>query len=376
MSPPIIDTLTLRRRDVSHRTSWFVAEVVTSDGEVGIGECSDIRPSDAVHAVWADVVRTVRRVGSSADPERLDEAVAELVTQSGDPRERFLRRLIGGSVVTAACDIASQRAGATLGTWLGGAPTPSVALYANINRAPVERTPQEFARFATAAETNGFDRIKVAPFDGPPAPGLSLPETGLAILRAIRAAIGSDVVLLVDMHTHLSKQELIPTIAAMEEIGIGWIEDAVDNRNHADLDWLADVTSIPLAGGELLTEPDDVRALSRGGWLSHLLLDAKYIGGPLRYRAMLDAMYGDASLTLHDPTGPVSTLVSAHLTTLRSDPGHLEYPFGESIDRSAMTDPGEIREGNRLAIPSEPGIGVRLKPGAFAAVDMPREGLV
>jgi galactonate dehydratase len=373
MSTLQIESLTLRRHDVSHRTTWYVTEVTTDDGRIGIGECSDIRRSDAVEAVWADVVRTVLGGGSVADPEQLDDAITHLVALSDDPRQRFLRRLIGGSVVTAVCDIAAQNAGQTLAGWLGGSSQTTVALYANINRAPVDRTPTEFVRVAVAAVSSGFDRIKVAPFDGPPIAGSSLRETGLTILAEIRAAIGIEPTLLVDMHGRLSRDDLVPAIAAMEELKIGWLEDAVDDRDHAELEWLAASTSMPLAGGELLTEPDDVDALCSGGWLTHLLLDAKYIGGPLRYRDMLESVHGNVSLTLHDPTGPLSTLVSAHLTMLRSDPGYLEYPFGEDVDRSALTDPGETLDGNWLQVPSSPGIGMRLTAGSFASLALSSE---
>jgi galactonate dehydratase len=150
-------------------------------------------------------------------------------------------------------------------------------------------------------------------------------------------------------------------IDVLEELEIGWIEDAVDVRSPAALEWLRSSTDLPIAGGEQLTDSADVAAVLDQGVLDYLLLDPKYVGGPFRFRSMLEDVH-DAQLTIHDPTGPVSTVVSAHLAMLSEDLVHNEYAYGEPIDRSALVRPGEKIEDGKLIVPSLPGLGLELNP--------------
>ncbi len=354
-----ITKVTLHRVVVSHRTTWLVCEVTTSEGFVGLGECSDARPIEAAAQLLAAAGAGIAAVDVDGDPEAYEETISASLATTDDPDALFLRRLVLGSVVTALCDVAAQRDGQPLATWLGASLRPDVELYANINRAPVARTSDEFTAVAEDAVAAGFTRIKLAPFDGPALVNDSLLETGIAHLKAVRRSIGMDPTVLVDVHHRLTDDELLPAMRAMEELEIGWVEDAVHARDLAGLERLAAMTSLPLAGGELLTDASDVAALCAGGWLTYLLLDPKYVGGPLRFRSILAATQ-DVTVTLHEPTGPVSGAVSAHLAMLPDRPGPLEHAFGEPFDRSSLTDPGEQRCGDRLVVRPEPGVGRRL----------------
>jgi galactonate dehydratase len=281
--------------------------------------------------------------------------------RSDDPAVALQRQMVLGAVVTALCDINAQVENQPLSAWLGAVPRPSVELYANINRAPVDRSSEEFASIAADAVAAGFDRIKLAPFDGAGAQTASSGtlETGISHLKAVRNTIGPEPTILVDVHHRLADHELEPAVRAMEELEVGWIEDAVDVRQPAQLERLAAMTDIPIAGGEQLTDQSDIAQLCDGGWLDFLLLDPKYIGGPLRFKTVLDVVH-DVSLTLHDPTGPISTAVSSHLTMLSDDPGPLEYAFGEKLDRNQITIPGELLEANHVVVGDRSGIGTRL----------------
>ncbi len=378
--------LTLHQINVSHRTDWVVVEITTTDGLVGTGECSDLRPLAAAPpmlSVWAEVL-TGHHIGS--DLPLLDRQLWDALGEPEDEQDSFRRRLVLGAVLTALCDIEAQVADEPLSRWLGASETPTIDLYANINRAPIERTSREFADVATAAVDAGFNRIKLAPFDGQPRTPADLAEaasnptesttfvSGTAHLRAVRDAIGLEPNILVDVHHRLTESELEPAVRVMEELDVGWIEDAVDVRNPVELERLAGMTDIPIAGGEQLTDQAEVGRLCDGGWLDFLLLDPKYIGGPLRFKDMLEVVH-DVELTLHDPTGPISTAVSAQLTMLSESAGPLEYAFGEQIDRSAITLPAENLEPPRFIPSGRAGIGTRLDLGSIPNVTSRTWGL-
>lgn len=361
---PYIRTVRLHQIAVSHRTTWFVTEITTADGVTGLGECSDLRDPEAAAAVINAIAPLIAHHRHGHDIDALDRRITHHLGRDASPADTFLHRLVVGSLMTALCDIAARTDGLPLHRWLGAPAKSTVPLYANINRAPVERRSEEFASVAATAVSAGFDRIKLAPFDGPAHGDSSLLETGLAHLRAVRAAVGPSTTVYVDVHHRLSRPELLAAIEAMEELGIAWIEDAVDVLSAADLLWLREATEIPLAGGEKLTDPADVASVVEEGLLSYLLLDPKYVGGPLRMRSILDVV-GDTTVTFHDPTSPVSTGVSAHLAALPKNFAHVEYAFGEPIDRRTLLTPAEEIANGELTLTPGPGIGAAFDSAAI-----------
>lgn len=371
-SSSFLDSIRSHRVAVSHRTQWFVTEISTGDGVVGLGECSDLREPAIVDSVLQSIMPLLSNLGPDDDLEELDLRMTERLGHPESPTLEFQRRLVLGSVMAALCDISARRQGIPLWQWLGATGREQVALYANINRAPVERRSDEFASVAIAAVTAGFSRIKLAPFDGPALAGSTLLDTGIAHLRAVRDAVGPDPTIYVDLHHRLSRPDLLVAIDAMEALGVAWIEDAVDVLDPAALTWLREATDIPLAGGEKLTRAEDVTAAVKGGMLSYLLLDPKYVGGPLRMRSLLH-LVDDTTVTFHDPTSPVSTAVSAHLAGLPSDFAHVEYAFGEPIDRRTMVAPTERIADGVLTLAPGPGSGIALQPDALAGRITTRE---
>ena len=360
---PYIRSVRLHQIAVSHRTTWFVTEITDADGVTGLGECSDLRDTEAAAAVISAIAPLIANHRPEHDIAALDRRITRHLGERPIPGDAFLHRLVVGSLMTALCDIAARTDGLPLHRWLGAPALSPVPLYANINRAPVARRSDEFADVAAAAVAAGFDRIKLAPFDGPAHDGASLLETGLAHLRAVRAAVGPTKTVYVDLHHRLSRPELLEAIEAMEHLDIAWIEDAVDVLSPVDLLWLREATDIPLAGGEKLTEVADVESVTREGLLSYLLLDPKYVGGPLRMRDVLDVVR-DTTVTFHDPTSPVSTAVSAHLAALPRDFAHVEYAFGEPIDRRTLLNPAEAIANGELTLTPGPGIGATFDPSA------------
>lgn len=279
--------------------------------------------------------------------------------------------------MSALADLAARAEGVSVAQWLArfgpaesaassgdsGASRP-VTVYANINRSPRERVPDEFARVAVEAVAAGFSSIKLAPFDGPVLEGSTLVETGLAHIAAVRAAVGDGAEVLIDLHHKLSHDELASALPEFEALRAGWLEDAVSVHDAEELAWLDQATDLPLAGGERLTEVDEIAKVVGSGHLDWLLLDIKFIGGPVRFARLVDAV-GDTRLSLHDPTGPVATAHSLHATVLQRPPALLEYAYGEPIDRAALIDPAEHVANGEATRPTGAGLGVRLADGQW-----------
>ena len=63
---------------------------------------------------------------------------------------------------------------------------------------------------------------------------------------------------------------------------------------------------------------------------------------------------------MHCPSGPVSLLLSAHVSAAVSSSYKLEHAVAEVDWRSKIMDPSEVINQGRLHIPDGPGLGASL----------------
>ncbi|MFI6515779.1 enolase C-terminal domain-like protein [Spirillospora sp. NPDC050679] len=318
----------LYRVAVSARTDWLVIGLSDAEGRRGWGECSDAGPPEAV----------VRRL---AEPEA--------------PAGRFLDLTVRGALDQARRDLAARAEDVPLWKWLGGADPGPVPVYANINRVPGGRTPGEVAAAALAAVRAGFGAVKLAPFDAPgDAP---LPLLGLARVRAVRDAVGPDVRVMVDCHERLPLAELEPLLGDLAALDLTWLEDAAGIDDPPGLRRLRARTPLPLAGGEFAADPAQV--LAARGLLDVVMPDVKHAGGVDAALALARAAAdGGAAVSFHNPSGPIATAVSAHLTGVV--PGVLEFMFGEADWRPRVVGGAERVRDGLLHLSQSPGIGLDL----------------
>lgn len=360
-----ITELRLRRFVATQRSTWMFVEVEASDGMVGLvgtGECSDNQWAEEVPAAVAELVPSVVGIDAIADREDLLTRLRQACTELSNPRRQFMMRTVLGGLEMALADIAAQVDGVPLWQWLGGTAPECVPVYANINRAGGQRRPSDFAAKAAAAVAEGHTKVKVAPFDGPPINGESIVDTGVSIARAIRDAIGPNVELMIDVHHHLSYDQLDGAIPPLDELGIAWLEDAVDLTDPEAMHWLAGRTKAPIAGGEAFSTQDELDAALSTGHLRVLLLDPKYTAGPIQLQRLAESVSG-VDVTYHNPCGPISTAVCTHLSAIHPDFTLVEYMYGEDVDRPSVTLPAEVApENGQVRLPDQPGLGMRLNP--------------
>jgi galactonate dehydratase len=349
----------LRRFRATQRSTWMFLEVFTEDGLVGTGECSDSTWPERVPDTVERLIPRLVGIDAVADRERVGAELRRECAAIGDDRLRFMRRTVLGGLDMALCDLAAQVDGIPLWKWFGGSRRDRVPVYANINRSGGQRRPADFATKAAQAVADGFGKVKVAPFDGPPVAGMSLVDTGVAIVAAMRDAVGGGVELMVDVHHRLDRDELAAAVPRLDELGIAWLEDAVDVTDPQAMSWLAARTRAPLAGGEALSTHEEVAAALSTGHLRVLLLDPKYTAGPTQLRRLAERV-SEVDLTLHNPCGPISTAVCAHLSTIHPDCTLVELIYGEDVDRHLVTDPSETVTDASLPLPETPGLGMRL----------------
>lgn len=292
-----------------------------------------------------------------------------------------LRATVISAIEQALWDLAAQATGLPL--WKALAPhhasrqgVPAVPLYATLNRGIFDRSPEGFAQVAKAAVAAGFGAVKCAPFDVViPDGNQPLPERdeaiamGVARVAAVREAIGPHVALMVDCHGRFTAGEAPAVARQLAPFGLRWLEEPVPFLpDPAVLARVRQEVPVPIAAGELLFDVEEFRPLLASGAVDIIMPDVKHCGGLAAARAIasLAAEYG-VLVAPHNPSGPVSTLASAHLCASVPNAPLLEYAWGEVPWRAAAVTPPERIITGTLSLADRPGLGAMLDPATAAA---------
>ena len=345
---------------VNHRGNWLFVKVQAEDGTIGIGEVSHGRNDEAVK----HHIETLK-------PRLIEWNVFELENF----RSRFFRDSEGhtehtafSGIEQAMWDLAGQALDVPSYQLLGGKCRNRIRLYANINRATIDRSSSGFAKNAEQAVAEGFTAIKCAPFDGVSASditkGTLMPaiHQGIDRIRAIRTAIGDEIDLMVDCHSRFNAGLIIQTAKTLDDLNLFWIEDPV---SLTDLDAVAHVsqsTSMPIATGERLRILPDFERLLKHGRVDYILPDVKYVGGVLGLKKIATlAETTNVKVTPHNPSGPVATAASVQCMASVPNFGILEFAWGEVDWRRTLVDPSETIVDGFIEVSTRSGFGTSLK---------------
>ena len=104
-------------------------------------------------------------------------------------------------------------------------------------------------------------------------------EEDLAVVRALRAAVGPGVAVMVDYNQSLSPTEAERRLRALDAEGLHWIEEPVLAHDYTALVRLAGIAATPLQAGENWWGPQDFRQAFNAGVREHVMPDVMKGGG-------------------------------------------------------------------------------------------------
>lgn len=358
--------------NVNARTNWTFVRVRFDDGSEGIGEASLNGWESLVVAYAADLDRVLAGQEAEGLPARL-------ATYPHSPGG-LVAHAVRSAIEQAFCDAMARAAGVPVWQWLGGKQRDRVPVYANINRATVDRTPDGCGRAAAAAVAQGFRGVKIAPFDGVLPDSLDRVETRTAIdvgierLRAMRAAIGPATHLMADCHWRFDLPTARAVLERLAEVRLRWFECPVSEHasSHgamAELRAQANAQDTMLAACELQTGVAGFRPFVTPRLVDVIMPDVKYAGGiaeMMRIAAFASA-HG-VRFSPHNPTGPVCTYASLHAAAAAVDVDSLELQVGESalyFDLVGGARPAFVD--GAFVVPDAPGFGITLDAKVLAA---------
>lgn len=216
----------------------------------------------------------------------------------------------------------------------------------------------------------GIHSMKIWPFDfvAGAAEGLDITPaeiaTALAPFEKVRAAHGERMRLKAELHGLWSLAAAKKIAAALEPIGMDWIEDPVWMDRLSDLGALVESTAAPIAAGETLGGSGQIHELLHLGRVATPIVDVTWGGGITFARdAAEQARAAGKPIAFHDCSGPVTLASSTHLALACPNVVEQEITrafyygwYHELVDTPPPLDNGHIRT------PPGPGLGLALLP--------------
>lgn len=253
----------------------------------------------------------------------------------------------------AAWDALARAQGQPLARALG-ADLPEVSAYNSCGLGLIGAAPA-----AAEAETlmvSGFSAIKVR---------LGYPEleTDIAVVRAVKSAIGDGVHLMSDYNQALSVPDAVNRVRALADEGLCWIEEPCLAHDYAGYARVRHASRCPIQMGENWWGPAEMAACLEAGASDLGMPDAMKIGGVsgwLQAAALADA----AGMPLSTHLFPE---VSVHLLAATPTRHWLEFVDWAS---PILAQPMQI-SGGKASVPDAPGTGIEWDEAAVARYLVP-----
>jgi galactonate dehydratase len=345
-------------------TAWrnlTYIKVETDEGLVGVGEVRSVNHTDAVLGYLQEAVP---RYVVGSDPFEIEKIVHRMMI------EDFMRgsdiSMSGIAMVEMACwDIVGQALGQPVYRLLGGAVRDRIKAYGN-GWYTVERTPEEFHAAAKRAVAKSYRALKFDPF-GAGFYELEREEKlrSIALVEAVRDAVGPDIELLIEMHGRFNPATAIELARELAPFKPSWYEEPVPPENLAALKKVADAIAplgVPVATGERLHTTHEYRELFEKQAADVIQPDISHFGGILNTKKL--AAWAEAYYILvapHNVGGTVSTAAALHLAAGTHNFKIQEHfnDFAEPFVKEAAPGLPEVVDGY-FSLPTKPGLGVTL----------------
>jgi len=351
-----------------------VVELVTDEGITGIGEAAIAYGLGGTAA--AGMIKDLgERMIVGRDPARIESLWSEMYDHSFWAKG-------GGAIVFAAIsaieqalwDIKGKALGVPVCELLGGKVRDKVRVYAN-GWYGAAKTPAQFAQAAERPLRDGYRALKCYPLAAPDENGLRhvsarMVDREFATLafekvKALRAAVGPDVELMLDLSGGLTTAETIRLCRRFEELDIAWIEEPADPFDVGALSKIAERVNIPVAVGERLYTRQGFRKVFEAQAADIVQPDVGNTGGIMEVKkiaAMAEAY--SMRVAAHNCGSSLSTAASLQVSACIANFMTLEiYPYFPERPGyvQLLANPPEARiQDGHLDVTAEPGLGATL----------------
>ena len=339
------------------RNLTFVV-VETDEGLTGVGEVRMINNTDALLGYIAE---SAPRHVIGRDPFDRESIVDHMRVH--DYSRAGEVAMSGIALIEMACwDIMGKALNQPVYRLMGGAVRQKVKAYAN-GWYTVERTPEEFAKAAQKVVAKGYKAAKLDPF-GAGFYELERSEKlkSIALVEAVRATVGEDFDIFVEMHGRFNPVSAIQIAKELEPFNPGWLEEPTPPENLKALKKVAEAVHQPIATGERLHTRFECRELFELQCCDIVQADLSHFGGISELRKL--AAWAEAYYMLmapHNVCGPVATAANVHLDACTPNFKIQEHfnDFADAWVKGAVDHYPEVVDGY-FSLSDRPGLGLSL----------------
>ncbi len=331
-----------------------LVKVIAVDGSYGWGE--GYGPATVVKAGVEFLAPLV--VGE--DPLQVEAIWSKMHLRALDYARRGVLVAAISAIDIALWDLRGKLLGQPVSTLLGGRRRERVKVYATgMYFTQTDDLSGKLAEEARLYVSQGFRALKMKV-------GLGV-ETDVKHVRAVRAAIGSDVQLMVDANHAYSLSEALSFARQIEELDISFFEEPVSPEDYEGYRELRGRISIPVAGGECEYLLAGFRHLLSNRCVDIAQPDICGAGGLTETKRIAALAYAYQTNVLPHSWGTgIAFAAGLHLvSTLDIVPGRLRMPAAmlemdrsESALRDNLTAPKFALDAGSVTVPNAPGLGV------------------
>mgnify|MGYP000262012527 CR=1 FL=1 len=286
----------------------------------------------------------------------------------------------------ALWDIKGQHLGVPVHSLLGGPTRRRARLYAHVKAPTRERMVESALQrkemgFTAIGHVNPFlDEDRDRPYFRSHARKI---EDGVRVVADLRAALGPDVDLCIEIHRRLTPAEAVTFAHEIAPFRPLFYEDPVPPGSVEAMGRVADAISLPIATGERFFSLEEFQAHISRGALAYARVSIALCGGITGARkiaALAEAF--EIQIVPHNPLSPVSLAAALHLDAAIPNFAIQEFAIQDAAEMKGgvprlrgqhLVDRAfEVADGFAL-IPQEPGLGVRLSPACEAAPVVARD---
>ncbi len=334
-----------------------VVKVTTRGGLTGWGEAHHGRAHTAVAKL---IETTLKQLALGCD--------ADDVTGVWQRMYRF--QLASHGMGAGAClaisgidmalwDIRAKAAGVPLYRLLGGARkgVPAYAGGVSLGYQP----PEELIEEARASLARGYKAVKLRVGD--------TPARDIERMRAIRAAFGPGLEILTDANIGYSVDDVRRVMPAMDELGIGWLEEPFPAHDYRSYREARGLGRTPLAAGENHYTRFEFNRVIEDGAITILQPDLSKCGGiteALRIAAMASAY--KLPIHPHSSMTGLNHAATIHFLAAIDNGGYFEGDVSRSnkFRDELVANPGEIDKDGRVWPLEAPGLGLEVNEDFIA----------
>jgi L-alanine-DL-glutamate epimerase-like enolase superfamily enzyme len=364
----------VRTATVQGNFGWILVRVFTDEGLSGLGEC-----------YWGagveTVVHSIRGLLVGEDPQNIDWLYQKMIRGMSGAGST------GGTVVAAISglelalwDLKGKILNTPIYNLLGGRYRSKIRVYADCGHGAAP-SPQAWAERALEAVERGFTAIKfdidnVCPDQycdryhvnpGGWLAGQQVPLSNreldhmLALLCAVRDAVGPHIDLAADCHWNYNTRDVIKMARALEPLRLVWLEDPTPPDNIEALKRVTDNSPVPICSGENHYTRHGLREMITTQAVDVLQPDIPKVGGLLEAKKiadMADIYY--MPVAAHNVCSPIGTMAACHACASMRNFSVLEFHAQDVLWWDSLVDGGPMIENGYITLPDKPGLGLEL----------------